>query len=1532
MYILKGITTVLFLLLLAGQGSVLAQNSNPTISACDGKQYLCVTADTMEACVKIVIDTTYSNLAFVDYFEIDWGDNSNPTIIPGSINPPPQTHFYDLTEFADSCTYQGFHIIILRTHYTLPSIEPTNSAFILTLRNPPKANFHVDSYIACLGEPVKFIGTGEDVPCSDKSLNYQSWLVQDSTFLLGNQVNYQWDSAGVQTLRYCAGNVCDTVCRTTLIAALNATQANAVIDSGATQLGNLHYRVCFEEPWSIIRLDGSVSLFEDFYSWLGDGQQNWFWYPNPNPADTSVARILFIEPGTYEIKLKADNLCRQPDTVTLKVEVVEPPTLSLSPQRDTCLDLSYTPSPFIPEAIYRINGIQADSFPVMLPVSTTPYYVEAELIHTCKYQLLKDTFLVETAREVEILSPDTSRLAICVNSDTMRLKANLPVIWTGAGLKITPQDTFFVQNIPGVYRFIAFRDYGICRRADTLLLKIDKPITLTIDTPSIECLLWNYTPATFEPEAVYTINNVVIDSFPFPLTAANSPFNVVATVQNTCTDTTVSTTLLVIYPKEVDILSPDTALCTQSPSFPLWASDSTGYWTGEHLFNFQGQTWFNPVNPGVFALVYTRGVGICLDRDTISIQVAPSDSIEAGADIYVCETESSVEITGFSPGGFFTGTGVSGNTIDLQLLKRDSAYIYLYTNPSFPPGCRSDELTVVVRSLPVSGFQLDRDTACQGESINLLPNAVGGVVYDIDWGNGIANTLSASYSLPGTYLLQYVAYNVHPVTGLPLCTIRDSATIEIPAPLPPGAVEFIAQPNAGCAPLTVQFINLSDAQHNHYLWESGPGQSFYGYSPPPITYPDGLSDTIFPIRLSVPGGCGFYEAQQFIKVLPNPVADFAISSSEICSGSMLEASLLSTQYPLSNTYYTSTGEIRTATAGISSIFQFYAQDNPDTIGIWLVSSNACSSDTAYQEVVVHPAAVNALIGIPATPRCVGSPVILYSESTEGAPVFWQFSDGNTFLSDTVSIIFNTPGTYTATLYTFGCGHDSMTLTIQVFPTPELGLVADPNVCASEEVQFQVNTNATDMVLSYGDGVSTTQTTSTHSYAFPGIYSILATATSPAGCKTTLIRPINVLELPEIQATAENQGCTGKEVFYFGASPTVPVSCYWRFGDGNVASECHTAHIYSQPGDYQAIFTAFAGNGCTQSDTTLITVLETPTAAIEYALPQTCVPATASFQVNSQTANNFIWKYNGLPVSFQKAFEQPFLTPGAHEIALTVSYNGLCTDSSLLVLQFDNAIQAEIIVDPLCDPEDGIDLRVHTDPTNIVTVSAPGYTQIGDFHPSLDTGMYHIKVRNQIGCVLDTTVLLSLTDLFELAAGPDYVELRPGGSVQFSAISNEPDAVYSWEPELFLSNSDISNPVCTPERSMVYYVYATNPTGCVRVDTVRVMLKINREEEVYIPDAFTPNDDGVNDLFYVRTISPSVHSLDYFRIYDKYNALVFDAQRLDKNTLITPENPEFGWNGAFFGQKAEAGSYRYVIAVRFIDQKVSIFSGTLQLIR
>jgi len=116
--------------------------------------------------------------------------------------------------------------------------------------------------------------------------------------------------------------------------------------------------------------------------------------------------------------------------------------------------------------------------------------------------------------------------------------------------------------------------------------------------------------------------------------------------------------------------------------------------------------------------------------------------------------------------------------------------------------------------------------------------------------------------------------------------------------------------------------------------------------------------------------------------------------------------------------------------------------------------------------------------------------------------------------------------------------------------------------------------------------------------------------------------------------------------------------------------------------------------------------------------------------------------------------------------MTARNHGLCPDTGQVVLHLDDAIRAEILVDPVCDPEDFIDLRISTAPTNIVTVSAPGYFQIGDFHQALDTGKYDIAILNQIGCRLDTVVQLSTPGLVEMQVDSDYVEVPLGESVQF----------------------------------------------------------------------------------------------------------------------------------------------------------------------
>ncbi|MGI9161134.1 MAG: gliding motility-associated C-terminal domain-containing protein, partial [Saprospiraceae bacterium] len=179
---------------------------------------------------------------------------------------------------------------------------------------------------------------------------------------------------------------------------------------------------------------------------------------------------------------------------------------------------------------------------------------------------------------------------------------------------------------------------------------------------------------------------------------------------------------------------------------------------------------------------------------------------------------------------------------------------------------------------------------------------------------------------------------------------------------------------------------------------------------------------------------------------------------------------------------------------------------------------------------------------------------------------------------------------------------------------------------------------------------------------------------------------------------------------------------------------------------------------------------------------------------------------------------------------------------------------------------------------------------------------------------------------------NYFSLVLGESAPLSAKVNKTEVDFLWEPATWLSDAGIANPVSRPIQPILYTVTATDNNGCTKIDTVLIDVRIDYDATLFIPNAFTPNDDGVNDLFYLRSNFGEALRINYFRIFDKYNETVFDLNQLEGHEQATPDDRRFGWDGQFSGQKAEAGSYRTTVSVTFPDGVVKAFAGTIQLIR
>jgi gliding motility-associated-like protein len=1077
---------------------------------------------------------------------------------------------------------------------------------------------------------------------------------------------------------------------------------------------------------------------------------------------------------------------------------------------------------------------------------------------------------------------------------------------------------------------------GVCRNADTVVVTLEEPYSLTLETPPIGCGSLTYTPQPYDPQVHYAVNQVWTDTFPILLPASDSAYMLEASFENSCGAWQASAQTHVLLPEEVAISAPEgTVFCLGSPPVPLHASHSFGTWSGPHLISEGADAWFHPVASGSFEITFTRGTDTCRRADTILLIVIPTDSVEAGPDLHICQSAGPTLLSGgFPAGGFFSGTAVLDDTVSLQNLMADSAYAFLYTIPTFPPGCRSDTFTLTAAAPPDAAFQLDRDTLCQADTVTLFPVSAGTVGFSVDWGDGTSagSQLFHAYAQPGTYPVVLTVQNFHPLDGTPLCTVSDSADIFLPEPLAPGQLDFLADPSDGCAPLTVTLTNMSQPVHEHYLWEFGNGQTHSGYSAPSQWYSGTPSAYVsYEIRLRVPGGCGVAEVVRNVGVLPPPIAGIGLTDETPCSGTPVEANILSIGTPASNTFFTSTGGVVPGSPPTPTTFVFETGSLIDTVSIWLVSTNECGTDTALATVYVQPSDVTAEIGFPADlPPCTQTDFPLFNQSTPGAPVLWKVSNGLSSIADTIQLETAAPGSYTVSLYAFGCGFDSTSLVLDFQPLPMVSLDHPLFGCTGQPVPFDVVHDGSALHLSFGDGNTADMAPTEHSYTSPGQYQVSAETTASSGCRSTAAGSIEILPTPQAQLNVPDTLCPGQAASFSASSDQPMAACSWQFGNSGFASGCQLTHVFPLSGPHTVLLSVTSPEGCTGRDTVQVTALPRATAVTDHTVLDPCTPLTVSLRSLSAGAASLTWYLGDGTTTLDTALTHTYQDTGTYTVLLVTDEHGPCPDSATLSLEALPSPTFDWVTYPPCLPEEGNGLLVRTRADHLVTLRGDGYQQAGAYHWNLTPGPYVLQVTNAAGCSRDTLIVLPDIPPMEVLAEPDTFDLLLGTAVTLLATSNQAGTRFQWEPATYLDASDRPDPLTTPLRSITYLVVGTDTLGCQSSDTVTVIVRADRRTGIFIPDAFTPNDDGVNDLFYVRSSNPSVQYLERCQVFDQYGEIVFETGTDGLPAQV--EDERFGWDGTFRGQKAEAGTYRYLVVLRYIDGASARFTGSLQLLR
>jgi gliding motility-associated-like protein len=210
---------------------------------------------------------------------------------------------------------------------------------------------------------------------------------------------------------------------------------------------------------------------------------------------------------------------------------------------------------------------------------------------------------------------------------------------------------------------------------------------------------------------------------------------------------------------------------------------------------------------------------------------------------------------------------------------------------------------------------------------------------------------------------------------------------------------------------------------------------------------------------------------------------------------------------------------------------------------------------------------------------------------------------------------------------------------------------------------------------------------------------------------------------------------------------------------------------------------------------------------------------------------------------------------------------------------------------------------------------------------LGVGEYTLEVTDRHQCQLTQTIEIGSPPPLVLDAGEDQ-SIFLGEQIELRPFTNQPISIFQWSPVL---DWECLDPDCfaislVPQESTTLYLEAGYGADCLALDSVRI--EVQEARRVYIPSAFSPNDDGRNDTFTPYVQSPNVEQILSFQIYDRWGGLVFEKSN------YLPGGQSDGWDGskAGTGNLLKAGVYAYVVEVLFLDGLVKRYHGSVQLVR
>ncbi|KAB2859039.1 MAG: T9SS type B sorting domain-containing protein [Flavobacteriales bacterium] len=578
-------------------------------------------------------------------------------------------------------------------------------------------------------------------------------------------------------------------------------------------------------------------------------------------------------------------------------------------------------------------------------------------------------------------------------------------------------------------------------------------------------------------------------------------------------------------------------------------------------------------------------------------------------------------------------------------------------------------------------------------------------------------------------------------------------------------------------------------------------------------------------------------------------------------------------------------------------------DFPTTPGAWSNTDNSSNCNMGVFKLDLTRLKADA--DVYTTPYyCLGETIHFQNLSIGGITYFWDFGDGNTSSSFEPTHVYDSAGTYQVMLVALSnvscITLDTDYVEVYVRPLPEFNVAPISGICVGDSIQLEASGSYT---YTWFPDTLISDTSISNPYVYPTTSTTYFVALDTICGVDTIPIFVEVYQ-PSFSIIPDTIICKGQSV---QISATGGVEYLWSpshsLDNNTISNPTATPDTNTT---YNVVITTI--NQCVY-DTFMVVFVDTLLTNVE-ASDDAIICLGDSIPISATKGDNYVW----FPA---ESVADPFVSSTmAFPLTTTtfvVSSRNSCSvayDSLTVTVNYvDAAVSGNLKV---CAGEQ-VNLYATGgvsywwEPSSLLT-NPSSYTIAPIIY---DSTIFTVDITAANGCTTQKQVTVSLY--------PDpYINLDESlhaGSVNSTVITPETNGItYQWNPVEGLSCSDCLTPTAFAGETTTYTFTTWSEFGCKNSKEIVVMFK----GILYIPNAFTPNGDGDNDVFYAHGINIKEFEM---MIFDRWGEKLFTSDDLDK-----------GWDGSYNGNLAQTETYVWKIIYKDVLNNREELIGTVTLLR